>query len=414
MTIGLETERQRMEEIYKLTSILLENKENSIKELLKAACKLFDAELGLICLMKGGNYSIKECYSETPVIVDKSKFFKVEGTICSETLKQNKLLAIPNTADPKYADFDLNGIIYVKSYIGIPVIFDNKEVGTISFSSSKIKQKGYSDKELDLMMYLNQWISHHLNRAFYKESLNDQNIELEKKNKKLEAIMEENNQLMQILVHDLKSPLSNIKMLSYLFQDFAQNPESEELLGIFNKSLEYVFHLIEQMETLNSVENFPLNNYLESFDLNLFVKEIVKDFTNSAQSKSIKLNYDFMGKSAVVKTDMNFLKRILHNLMSNALKFSAFEKQIFVSLIQQPNHYEIRIKDEGPGISLEEQTKLFGKFTKLTNQPTNSESSSGLGLFIVKELLKNLKGSISLESEVGKGATFIVQLPVEI
>ena len=226
--------------------------------------------------------------------------------------------------------------------------------------------------------------------------------------------MQEKNQLTQILVHDLKSPLSNIKMLSFLFQDFVKDKESEELLNIFNNSLQDVFHLINQMETLNNMENFELNNYIEEFDLHEFLEENLKNFNNTAEEKEIKIHYKFEGKASIIKTDQNFLKRILHNLLSNAIKFSAFKKNIFISLKEINNEFIIAVKDEGPGINEEEKVKLFDRFSILSNKPTNNESSSGLGLFIVKELVKSLDGEIEVKSVLQEGSTFSVILPKTI
>ena len=226
--------------------------------------------------------------------------------------------------------------------------------------------------------------------------------------------MQEKNQLTQILVHDLKSPLSNIKMLSFLFQDFVKDKESEELLNIFNNSLQDVFHLINQMETLNNMENFELNNYIEEFDLHEFLEENLKNFNNTAEEKEIKIHYNFEGKTSIIKTDQNFLKRILHNLLSNAIKFSAFKKNIFISLKEINDEFIIAVKDEGPGINEEEKVKLFDRFSMLSNKPTNNESSSGLGLFIVKELVKSLDGEIEVKSVLQEGSTFSVILPKTI
>ena len=168
------------------------------------------------------------------------------------------------------------------------------------------------------------------------------------------------------------------------------------------------------METLNSVENFPLNNYLEDFNLKNFIEEIIKNFESTADAKNIKIILKYQCDATNIATDMNFLKRVLYNLISNAIKFSPFEKQIVVSVLDHQNNYEISVKDEGPGISKEDQEKLFNKFNKLKNKPTNNESSSGLGLYIVKKLLKNLHGKISVESDLGSGTTFNLTIPHKI
>ncbi|OAQ40603.1 hypothetical protein A5893_06575 [Pedobacter psychrophilus] len=413
--------KSRLNEIYKLSSILINDnveKQNSLNDILKAACTLLNLELGVICLIKDNKYTFNEYYSLSNQIFDKNESIDVKNTLCDETLKKDALLAINNIANSDYSKNFSHQKNNVNCYIGTPIKYNDGEVGTLNFSSTKPKEKEFSVADIDLVHYLGQWVSHYLDRQYYKDSLYNKNleleklnIELEKKNDDLENIMEEKNQLLQILVHDLKSPLSNIKMLSYLFQEFATNEESEELIGIFNKSLEYVFHLIEQMETLNSVENFPLNVYIEEFNLDGFIKETVKSFSSIAEAKSIKIFYTAKSKEEIIKTDLNFLKRVLYNVISNAVKFSPFQKNINVDLEFVKNNFLIKIKDEGPGISEEDQKKLFDKFNKLRNKPTNNESSSGLGLFIVKELLKNLKGQIDVESVVDLGTTFIITLP---
>lgn len=424
MNHTLQDYNSRLNEIYKLSSLLINDhaeQQNSLNDILKAACTLLDLEIGVICAIKNDRYSFKEFYSVSNQVFDKNKSIDINDTFCIETLKKGSLLAVNNIEN---SDYNKN-LSYLNSnvncYIGAPIKFSDGEKGTINFSSTKPKEKEFSAADVDLVHYLGQCVSHYLDRQFYKDSLYKKtqeleklNLELEKKNDDLENIMQEKNQLLQILVHDLKSPLSNIKMLSYLFQEFATNDESEELIGIFNKSLEYVFHLIEQMETLNSVENFPLNVYIEEFNLNDFISETVKSFITVAEAKSIKLFYTAKTKESLINTDVNFLKRVLHNVISNALKFSPFEKNIFIDLEIAKNKFVIKIKDEGPGISEDDQKKLFDKFNKLKNKPTNNESSSGLGLFIVKELLKNLKGEVDVKSKIDVGTTFTITLPKSI
>ncbi len=414
MTPNITEDIEPLNDIYALTSILLENKEDSLEQLLKAACKIFNAELGIICLIKDGEYRVQGMYSELPYEIDFTSVKNIKDTFCYFAIESGSVLALPDIANSDYRDLACCAVLKVNSYLAIPIKLHNEDVGTINFSSREVRANGYSDKEVGLLNYINQWTSKHLDGNYYKETLKSKNAELEAKNETLSALMEENKQLMQILVHDLKSPLSNIKMLSYLFQDFARDKDSEELLTIFNKSLDFVFHLIEQMETLNNMENNSANNYLEDFDLDQFVDTNVKDFNSVAESKSIKLNYQFNGNNKVIRTDMNFLKRVLYNLISNALKFSQFNKQIFVTVDSKEEKFIISIKDEGPGIGKGELSQLFQKFVKLNNRPTNSESSSGLGLFIVKELLKKISGEITVDSTLGEGSTFRVVLPSQI
>jgi signal transduction histidine kinase len=105
------------------------------------------------------------------------------------------------------------------------------------------------------------------------------------------------------------------------------------------------------------------------------------------------------------------LYQILDNLISNAIKYSPLNKQIFVRILSQAETIQIEIQDQGQGFSADDHSKLFGKYTRLSAKPTNNEHSTGLGLFIVKKLVKALHGNIYCESTLGQGATFILTIP---
>lgn len=411
---------KRMDEIFKITSIFSKNTENTLNEILKVACATLGTDIGSISNVKEDVYVIYEFYSSNNSLNFKGKLLNLNNTYCDIALKENKVITIDDAKTSEYRNHPCFQMIEMSAYIGVPIKFNDIEVGTLSFASKNPKIPVFSQADKDLVQYLGQWVSNFLDRLYYKHNISVKNHQLEDINKELAAnnenlqkIMQEKNQLTQILVHDLKSPLSNIKMLSYLFQDFVKDKESEELLGIFNKSLQDVFHLISQMETLNIMENYELKNYIEEFNLHEFLKENIKNFYSTAEAKEIKINYSFEGQKSIVNTDQNFLKRILHNLISNAIKFSPFKKNIYITLQESNDNFKIAIKDEGPGINDEEKTKIFYRFSMLSNKPTNNESSSGLGLFIVKELVKSLNGDIEVHSVLEEGSTFTIILPQE-
>jgi signal transduction histidine kinase len=414
---------ERLNEIYKITSILLDddNDENTLKNVLKLACSMLDLDTGVVCRVHNNQYQVLEIFQDSGIDFDKNNLLRLEETFCVDTIKENQILAIYDIPNSEYNEHKSYLRYKTAAYIGIPIKFNEKDLGTINFSSTQAKNNPFTTEDQDLVTYLGQWVNHFLDRSYYKQSLNNKNLQLEKLNQQLETnntrlqeIMGDKNELMQILVHDLKSPLSNIKMLSYLFEEFSESEEHKDLLTIFDNSLTFIIHLIEQMETLNSVENYPLNNFLEEFDLKSFISEIIKSFDSTAEAKKITLNLDYNSKRTNIATDMNFLKRVLYNLMSNAIKFSSFEKRIIISVADINQNFTISVKDEGPGISKDDQDKLFDKFNKLKNKPTNNESSSGLGLYIVKKLLKNLHGEIDVMSKIGEGATFKLTIPHKI
>lgn len=421
MKIHLQEDKNRMDKIFKITSILSKNHENTLVEILKVSCSLLGMEIGMIGKINRDDYFCLDYFSSSEGENLKNLTLNIKNTFCDITIKKNEVVTIDDSNLEEHKTHPCYEILKIRSYIGVPIKFNEQEIGTLSFSSYNFKEPSFTQTDRDLVQYLGQWVNNYFDRLAYKETISKKNQELEKlnqelaiNNQNLQKIMQEKNQLMQILVHDLKSPLSNIQMLSFLFQDFVTDKESGELLTIFNKSLQDVFHLIGQMETLNSVENFSSENFIEEFDLNTFLVENLKNFENTAKTKKIEIIYSFDQEFKNIKTDQNFLKRILHNLISNALKFSAYDKNVFINLSNTENEFQISIRDEGPGITLADQGKMFERFCKLENKPTNNESSSGLGLFIVKELLNRINGTVSVKSNTEEGSIFTVNLPFEL
>ena len=104
------------------------------------------------------------------------------------------------------------------------------------------------------------------------------------------------------------------------------------------------------------------------------------------------------------------LSQVLDNLVSNAVKYSPPNKNIWVDIQETTENVRIAIRDEGPGLSDDDKSKLFGKFARLSAQPTGGEHSTGLGLSIVKKMIEAMNGKVWCESELGHGATFFVEI----
>jgi len=114
---------------------------------------------------------------------------------------------------------------------------------------------------------------------------------------------------------------------------------------------------------------------------------------------------------AWVLADPKAAYRILDNLLSNAIKYSPPGGDVFVRMRNSPDGVVWEVQDQGAGLTAADQAKLFQKFTKLSARPTGGESSTGLGLSIVKMLAMQMQGSVECKSTQGEGATFSVRLP---
>ncbi len=265
------------------------------------------------------------------------------------------------------------------------------------------------------------------------------NDSLNQRNDDLAELNREKNEILGIVAHDLKNPVSNIRMLSKLLRDDAATlTESEvvEFAGDIYTVSERMFELITTLLDVNAIEEGSIRFNFSVFEIASFTESLVHNYRSRANAKDIALHFEQNQNkdgserySVVAYADKNATMQVLDNLLSNAIKYSPYNKNVWVrvlcddysvlndstppqGLLAEPQEYvRIEVQDEGPGLTEEDKTKLFGKFTRLSAKPTAGEHSTGLGLSIVKKMVEGMNGKVWVESEVGKGATFIVMLP---
>ncbi|MFI5145373.1 MAG: tetratricopeptide repeat protein, partial [Ignavibacteria bacterium] len=250
-----------------------------------------------------------------------------------------------------------------------------------------------------------------------KEIFRLKNVELASANDKLKFLNEEKNDFMGIAAHDLKNPLSGILSFSKKIQKFEDNDLPAEQVMDYGKEIEKasekMFEMITKMLDVTAIESGKRNINAETFEVTVLAQRVKLDYYQKAEQKQIEVVFNEPEKINV-NLDKMALRQILDNVLSNAIKFSPQGKKIYFRIIPQKDSVIFSIKDEGPGLTEKDKTKLFGKFTRLSAQPTGGENSTGLGLSIAKKLSEAMKGKIWAESEEGKGAEFFIELPLDL
>jgi signal transduction histidine kinase len=241
--------------------------------------------------------------------------------------------------------------------------------------------------------------------------------ELEEKNVQLIRLNQEKNELLGIAAHDLKNPLSNIKLYAEEIELLVEQVEPMELAkinhfaGLIQYNARQMFQLVKNLLDVNRIEMGHLHLNMEFLNVYPVLEQLVNQYRTQAQAKQIQLILDAHYTEALTYADGNKLHQIVDNLLSNAVKYTARGKAVEVRLRVEGLSVVCEIHDQGPGLSQADQLKLYQKFTRLTPRPTGQEYSSGLGLFIVKKLSDMMQTEIECESELGHGTCFRVRVP---
>ena len=228
----------------------------------------------------------------------------------------------------------------------------------------------------------------------------------------LEKIPEIDAETVGYTAHKLKNYLAVVGAASELLEVYLAGHPDEQV-QIWIEGLQHAVQLMKHDvgRLMFSANGTAPKFKLEKVDIALLAFRGCNFYRHKAAWKKIQVNSELQPDCCVAWTDRVAVAVILDNLLSNALKFSENGKQIWVTVRTEQDHVICTVRDEGPGLSVEDQARLFQIGVRLSNSPTGGEPTLGYGLVIAKDLVEKLGGSIWCESHPGCGATFHVRLP---
>jgi len=223
------------------------------------------------------------------------------------------------------------------------------------------------------------------------------------------------DEIIRIVSHDIRSPLTGIVNLSALFKEdsVANNPEQVKEYGaIIQQSARTILSLVNDILDLSRLESGKILLHKEKTNLKALLDRLTETFLPNVLTKGIKLVQDYDSLANVtLEVDQTKLLQALSNLLANAIKFTEKGGEVRIKGKAFDDRVEMRIEDTGIGIEKDQLPKIFEKFSSHQRSGTGGEKGTGLGLSIAKELITIHGGTIQVESEVGKGTTFIITLP---
>lgn len=211
--------------------------------------------------------------------------------------------------------------------------------------------------------------------------------------------------------HEVRTPLAGLRSAVETFETNAAHLSAEDdghLRRIMGRQLRRLERLVDDLAELSRIESGDLSLDLRSVNLRKLVDDVCDDF--SEQAAQHRMRFVIHGE-AVVCADPHRMQQAFSNLIDNAIKYGGDDHQIDVEIIEESDAATVRITDEGEGIPESERENVFRRFYRIDKSRSQDIPGSGLGLSITKHLLLQQGGSIDVESEPGKGATFIVRLP---
>ncbi len=240
-------------------------------------------------------------------------------------------------------------------------------------------------------------------------------IELSRVNELLRELDKRKSEFVSIVAHQLRTPLSGIKWtLSMVLKEEMGKitPDQKSFLQKTFDSNERMISLIEDMLYADRLESGKNPLLYENGDITLITDEVLLDLYPKIQGKNLKITFSKRDVVPNIKIDKEKIRAVVQNVLENAVKYSKVASDIIVSITKEAGEIVLSVKDSGIGIPKDQQKYLFTKFFRAKNAMKTETEGTGLGLFIVKNIIDKHGGRMWCESEEGIGTTFFVALKI--
>jgi len=247
------------------------------------------------------------------------------------------------------------------------------------------------------------------------EELQKSNAGLNEANTKLREVAQMKEEFLALTTHDLRSPLTVISGVINFFTSGrlgALSPEQSKMVAMMERNTGSLIELVNDLLDASKLESGTLRLDLVSTDLHILISELGENVLPIAREKALTFKESLSSELPQVRADRTKLRRIFVNLLSNAVKFTPRGGTVEVSAEQESDWVRVSVRDTGIGIAAEDLPRLFDKYEQARTRSSRSEKGTGLGLYITRQLVELHGGTITVESELGKGSTFSFTLPI--
>ena len=288
-----------------------------------------------------------------------------------------------------------------------------KTIGTLTLFDKK--GRGYTDGEVGLLQTFADQGALALENARLFEDAKRKMEELEQSTAELERANRAKDEFLGVMSHELRTPLNVVLGYCAMLK--------EGMLGEVNQKQEVALGKVlartqDQIRMINSILQAiqiragTVKVTSEEINLNEFLDKVKSDYELRPNQEDVAMHWTHPSESPAIRTDGDKLNHILHNLIDNAIKFTEKGRiKIAVQHLDNPNVVEFEVGDTGIGIPESMRGDIFEMFRQLDSSESRPFEGIGVGLYIVKKYTEILGGSIKLESEEGKGSTFVVRIP---
>ena len=377
--------------------------------LVESAARLCEADMAATHRLKGSHYVHAASFGLTPEVHEYMKtieFTPGRSTIAGRTALEGKVVHVHDIrVDQDYALIPAIEKIGARTMLGVPLLREGIPIGV--FVLLRRTMRPFTEKQIELVTTF----ADQAGIAIENVRLFD---EIQDKSRQLEEASQHKSQFLANMSHELRTPLNAILGYTELMADGAYGEPSEKMLGIL-KRLEangkHLLGLINDVLDLSKIEAGQLVLELSDYSIQDIAQTVRSTLEPLAADKKLAFKVEMASELPAGHGDGRRLTQVLINLVGNAIKFTD-AGEVAIKAEANNGSFHVSVHDTGPGISADDQARLFQEFQQADNAITRKKGGTGLGLAISKRIIEMHGGKIWVESQLGQGSTFSFTLPV--